>query len=49
MSLTEIEKKNLFYDNVHLTEEGHAVWGEIIGDDLAELVKTESENEKNKP
>jgi hypothetical protein len=32
------QKEALFYDNVHLSREGHAVWGSVINRDLSRLL-----------
>lgn len=35
--LSKTEYKTLYHDNVHLSKEGHALWGEIISDDLQKI------------
>ncbi len=39
LNFSRIEKENLFYDGVHLTKQGHIIWGEIINSDLVKLVE----------
>lgn len=39
LNFTSAEKETLFYDGVHLSKEGHIIWAEIMGNDLAKLVE----------
>lgn len=40
--LEDVKKQNdidsLFYDSIHLTEKGHAVWGQLISNQLKKLI-----------
>jgi hypothetical protein len=42
MGLDERERQELFYDNYHLNRVGHSVYGEIVGNDLIELLAEDS-------
>jgi len=39
LSLGREQMEQLFYDDRHLSEEGHVIWGEIIDDELLELLE----------
>jgi hypothetical protein len=34
-SASDEEKRSWYHDNDHLTKKGHALWGELMGEELA--------------